>query len=68
MDATIVIGKKPIVCNPMSKSNPSGQLLSSMPNKKNKKGAKRQYTFDVSKADDIFYYLIKVKFIKFIDN
>lgn len=50
----------------MSKSN--GQLLSSMPKTKNKEGAKRQYTFDISKADDFFDYLMKVKFIKFIDN
>lgn len=39
-----------------------------MPNKKNKEGTKRQYTFDVSKADDIFDYLMKVKFIMFMDN
>lgn len=52
----------------MSKSNPYEQLLSSMPNKKNKEDTKRQYTFDVSKADDIFNYLMQVKFIKFMDN
>lgn len=52
----------------MSKSNHFGQLLSFMPNKKNKEGTKRQYTFDVSKADDIFDYLMKVKFIMFMDN
>lgn len=39
-----------------------------MPSKKVKEGAKRQYTFCVSKADEIFDYLMKVKFIKFIDG
>lgn len=35
-DGAIKVGKKPIVCDPMSKTNTSGQLLSVMPNKKNK--------------------------------
>lgn len=55
VDVAIVIGKKPIICNPLSESNPSGQLPSTMPNKKNKEGAKRQYTFDILKIDIMLY-------------
>lgn len=56
IDVAMVIGKKLIVCNPISKSNHFGQLLSSMSNQKNKEGVKRLYTFDISKVDDIFNY------------
>lgn len=53
-DATIIVGKKPIVCDPMSKTNASSQMLIIMLNKRTK-NVLRDYTFLMSqKLMDIF--------------
>lgn len=67
IDQPIVIGKKPIVCDSLAKKDPSIQLPSTLPSKRNKDGSNRHYMFDVNKLGD-FNYLVKARFIKFIDG
>ena len=57
-----VIGKTPFVCDTLTKDEKPMNMTSSYPNKKNQPNY-RQYSFDLSKEDQLFDELINQKFL-----
>lgn len=63
VDVAQVIGKNPIVCDTLKEIEKPVNLPSSQPNRKTKKSSYRQYSFDISKAEELFDELMKQKFL-----
>ncbi|KAF7153132.1 hypothetical protein RHSIM_Rhsim01G0164200 [Rhododendron simsii] len=62
IDVAQVIGKAPIVCDTLTKAEKPVNMPSSHPNRRNQANF-RQYSFDLSKADQLFDELINQKFL-----
>lgn len=62
IDVAQVEGKAPIVCDTLTKVEKPVNMPSSHRNKKNQ-ASYRQYSFDLSKADQLFDKIINQKFL-----
>ncbi|KAG5541723.1 hypothetical protein RHGRI_021524 [Rhododendron griersonianum] len=63
IDVAQVIGKNPIVCDTLIKTEKPMNMPSSQPNRRGGQANYRQYSFDLAQADPIFDELLKQKFI-----
>ncbi|KAG5533238.1 hypothetical protein RHGRI_027440 [Rhododendron griersonianum] len=63
IDVAQVIGKNPIVCDTLIKTEKPMNMPSSQPNRRGGQANYRQYSFDLTQADPIFDELLKQKFI-----
>ncbi|KAF7154259.1 hypothetical protein RHSIM_Rhsim01G0036900 [Rhododendron simsii] len=63
IDVAQVIGKSPIICDTLVKTEKPMNMPSSQPNRRRGQANYRQYSFDLAQADQIFDELIKQKFI-----
>ncbi|KAF7137985.1 hypothetical protein RHSIM_Rhsim07G0114600 [Rhododendron simsii] len=62
IDVAQVIGKAPIICDTLTKAEKPVNMFSSHPNRRNQANF-RQYSFDLSKANQLFDELINQKFL-----
>ncbi|KAG5533025.1 hypothetical protein RHGRI_027308 [Rhododendron griersonianum] len=63
IDVAQVIGKNPIVCDTLIKTEKPMNMPSSQPNRRGGQANYRQYSFDLAQADPIFDELLKQRFI-----
>ncbi|XP_028100424.1 uncharacterized protein LOC114299795 [Camellia sinensis] len=63
IDVAQVIGKKPVVCETLRKTDQPVSMPATQPAKKNVAVSHRQYSFDLSKADALFDELLTNKFL-----
>ncbi|KAG5528729.1 hypothetical protein RHGRI_029405 [Rhododendron griersonianum] len=63
IDVAQVIGKNPIVCDTLVKTEKPLNMPSSQPNRRGGQANYRQYSFELAQADPIFDELLKQKFI-----
>ncbi|KAF7124306.1 hypothetical protein RHSIM_Rhsim12G0055600 [Rhododendron simsii] len=63
IDVAQVIGKTPIICDTLVKTEKPMNMPSSQPNRRGGQANYRQYSFDLTQTDQIFDELLKQKFI-----
>ncbi|KAG5554688.1 hypothetical protein RHGRI_012296 [Rhododendron griersonianum] len=63
IDVAQIIGKNPIVCDTLIKTEKPMNMPSSQPNRRGGQANYRQYSFDLAQANPIFDELLKQKFI-----
>ncbi|XP_058179969.1 uncharacterized protein LOC131327899 [Rhododendron vialii] len=63
IDVAQVIGKTPIICDTLVKTEKPMNMPSSQPNRRGGQANYRQYSFDLAQADQIFDELLKQKFV-----